>query len=131
MGARVYGFGKDLSLPYEQAVARLQERLREQGFGVLWEMDVPAILKEKLGVEMAGRYTILGACNPGLAHQALEKETEIGLLLPCNVVVYEHQGATRVAAVDPNAALGIVDNPELDPIASQAADRLRAAIDAV
>lgn len=124
MGERAYGFGKDLALPYQEVVARLQERLKEQGFGVLWEMDVPAILKEKLQVERAGRYTIFGVCNPKLAHQALEEERELGLLLPCNVLVYEHEGHTRVAVADPHVILGIVGNQALEPMASEAARRL-------
>lgn len=131
MGEKVYGYGRDLPLSYDQAVSRLQEALKEQGFGILWEMDVPAILKQKLNVEMPGRYTIFGACNPSLAHQALEKETELGLLLPCNVLVYERSGQTRVTAVDPGAMMGVVGNPQVEPIATEAAGRLRAAIDAL
>ncbi len=95
------------SLPFAEAVARVRETLKEEGFGVLTEIDVQATLREKLGQDVAP-YLILGACNPPYAHRALQLEPELGTLLPCNVVVYEHDGVTHLSAIDPVAMLGIV-----------------------
>jgi uncharacterized protein (DUF302 family) len=100
------------------------EALKQEGFGILTQIDVKETLKKKLNVDFP-KYVILGACNPHLAHKALSAETEIGLLLPCNVIVYERKdGSTVVAAQDPDAALGIVGNPGLAPIAKDARERL-------
>jgi uncharacterized protein (DUF302 family) len=103
---------------FEEAVDRVRAELKDAGFGVLCEIDVQAVLREKLGLEREP-YLILGACNPTLAHQALEAERELGALLPCNVVVYEHSGETRIAAIDPERMLSIVDNEGLDAIAAR------------
>jgi uncharacterized protein (DUF302 family) len=105
-----YGFGKTLPLPVDEAIARTKAALSEQGFGVLTEIDVQRTLKEKRGVAMPP-YVILGACNPPLAEQALAAEPDIGLLLPCNVIVYERDGQSVIAAMDPEPVLGLVDNP--------------------
>jgi uncharacterized protein (DUF302 family) len=102
---------------FEEAVERVRAELKDAGFGVLCEIDVQAALREKLGVEREP-YLILGACNPTLAHQALEAERELGALLPCNVVVYEDSGETRIAAIDPERMLSIVGNAELATIAA-------------
>ena len=118
------------ALPFADAVARVREALREEGFGVLTEIDVQATLREKLGVELEP-YLILGACNPTFAHRALQLESELGALLPCNVVVYEQDGATHVSAVDPVAMLGIVENPDLEPIGHQIRERVERAVEAV
>ena len=118
-----YGFGKTLPLPFAEALARTKAALKEQGFGVLMEIDVQQTMKEKLGADLRP-YTILGACNPPLAHRALAAEMDIGLLLPCNVVVYEVDGGSMVAMLDPEVALGIVGNPTLEPIAREARERL-------
>jgi uncharacterized protein (DUF302 family) len=119
-----YGFGLKVQLPYAEAVERVKAALKEQGFGVLTEIDVQKTLKEKRGVDYRP-YIILGACNPPLAHQALTLEPDIGLLLPCNVVVYEAgDSESIVEALDPEAALGIVGNPALQPIAHEAKQRL-------
>lgn len=126
-----YGYRQRVRLPYKEAVQRVRDTLKEQGFGVLTEIDVTATLKEKIDVDFGRRYVILGACNPRLAHRALSQEIELGLLLPCNVIVYEDRDETVVAAVEPHAMLGVVRNPELDAIADEAGRRLRAAIDAV
>jgi uncharacterized protein (DUF302 family) len=125
-----YGFGKTLPLPYPEALERTKAALKEQGFGVLMEIDVQQTMKEKLGVDFRP-YTILGACNPPLAHRALSTELDIGLLLPCNVVVYEADGGSIVQVLDPAAALGIVGNPALHPIAHEAQERLRKAVDSL
>jgi len=113
-----------LNLPYEQAVERVTAALKEEGFGVLTEIDVKATLKKKLDTEFR-KYIILGACNPPLAYQALNAELEIGLLLPCNVIVYEEDGGSVVSIADPIAMLGIVGNPALNPVAEEARARLQ------
>lgn len=119
-----YGFSVESGLSVAEAEARVRDLLKEEGFGILTEIDVQATLKEKLGVEFRP-YRILGACNPPLSHRALQAEPPIGLLLPCNVVVEarEESGA-RISFLDPEVALGLVGNPELLPIAKEAAQRL-------
>lgn len=114
-------------LPFAEAVVRVREELAEEGFGVLTEIDVKATLREKLGEEV-DPYVILGACNPTYAHRALGLEPDLGALLPCNVVVYELDGETRVSAVDPVAMLSIVDNPELDAIAGEVRAKVERAV---
>ena len=118
-----YGFARSLPLPYEQAVGAVVEALKAEGFGVLTEIDVRDTLKKKLDVEFQ-KYIILGACNPPLAYQALRAEPDLGLLLPCNVVVHEEGDGTRVAFVDPRAMLGVAANPMLQPIADEVTARL-------
>jgi uncharacterized protein (DUF302 family) len=122
-----YGFGTSVSLPYADAVARTRELLKEEGFGVLTEIDVQKTLKEKLAAEFR-RYVILGACNPPLAYRALQAEREIGLILPCNVIVYEEGTGSVVSVLDPIPALGLVGNETLRPIAEEAAARLHRVI---
>lgn len=120
-----YGMTMTVDLPYAQAVERTREALAAEGFGVLTEIDVRATLKKKLDVE-SRPYTILGACNPPLAHQAFNAEPNIGLLLPCNVVVYAGGDERRsvVAAIDPVVSLGRVGNPALAPLAADVKARL-------
>ena len=118
-----YGFGAMVTLAYDAAVQRTTELLKEEGFGVLTRIDVKQTLKEKLGVD-SRRYVILGACNPPLAHRAFQVELNIGLLLPCNVAVYEDEGGSVVAFMDPAAAMGFVGNDALQPIAEEARTRL-------
>ena len=118
-----YGFGTKLNLPFETTVDQVKAALKEQGFGVLTEIDVQKTMKEKLGVDFRP-YLILGACNPLLAHQALSAELEIGLLLPCNVIVYAADDGTVVEAMDPEVALGIVGNPAVEPVARVAREKL-------
>jgi uncharacterized protein (DUF302 family) len=125
-----YALRGTTSLAFAEAVAQVREGLRQEGFGVLCEIDVQATLREKLGVE-TGPYLILGACSPPYAHRALEAEADLGTLLPCNVVVYEREGETRVSAADPVALLGIVGNPELDPVAAEIRDRIERVVQAV
>lgn len=123
-----YGFTKKLNIPYDEAVKKATAALKEEGFGVLTEIDVKATLKNKLDVDFQ-RYVILGACNPPLAHEALSAELEIGLLLPCNAIVYETEdGGSVVSALNPMVALGIVDNPELQGVAEQVTEKLQRAV---
>ena len=122
-----YGFGTSLSVPYEEALPHVKEALKAQGFGVLTESDVQRTLREKLGAQMEP-YIILGACNPQLAHRALEQEPDIGLLLPCNVVVRAQGAGSRVDVADPQAMLGIVGNEQLNAIAQEAKERLQRAV---
>ncbi len=119
-----YGFGTTLPVPYEEAIPRVTEALKAEGFGVLTEIDVRRTLREKLGAEMEP-YIILGACNPSLAHRALEQEPDIGLLLPCNVVVRTEGQGSRVEVADPQVMLGIVGNKELNAVAEEAQKRLQ------
>jgi uncharacterized protein (DUF302 family) len=120
-----YGIRTTLAVTYDRAVEKVIAALKTEGFGVLTEIDVQATLKNKLNAE-SRRYVILGACNPPLAFQALTSEVEIGLLLPCNVIVYEDdQGGAVVSALNPMVALGVVDNPALLSVADQASERLR------
>jgi uncharacterized protein (DUF302 family) len=108
-----------------EAVAAVTTALKEEGFGVLTQIDVQATMRAKLGVETKP-YMILGACNPSLAHQALQIEPELGLLLPCNVIVYDNgDETTTVSVVDPIQMLGVVENPSLQPVAEEAERRLR------
>jgi uncharacterized protein (DUF302 family) len=119
-----------LDLPYEQAVDKVIAALKTEGFGVLTEVDVKATLKKKLDADFR-KYVILGACNPPLAHRALSTNLSIGLLLPCNAVVYEEGSGSVVAILDPLSMLDIVDIPELAPVAQEARERLERVIAAV
>jgi uncharacterized protein (DUF302 family) len=123
MHATGYTLSKVTTQPFDEAVERVRAELAGEGFGVLCEIDVQATLRAKLGVE-TDRYLILGACNPPLAHRALEAEPELGALLPCNVLVYERRGETHVAAIDPERMLSIVGNEELEEVASEVRERL-------
>lgn len=123
-----YGFGIETRLGYDEAVTRITEALKAEGFGVLTTIDVKATLKQKLDREFR-KYVILGACNPPLASRALDAELEIGLLLPCNVIVYDAgNGRTAVAAMAPLLALGMVGNEALSTVATEADARLRRAL---
>ena len=127
--SRTYGFGTAVNLPYEQAIERTRAALKDEGFGVLTEIDVRKTLKEKLGEEFRP-YIILGACNPPLAHRALRADLGIGLMLPCNVVVYDTgDGTSMVEVMDPEAALGILgENSAIAEVAREAKTRLRRAL---
>jgi uncharacterized protein (DUF302 family) len=121
-----YGISTTVKLPFERALARTREALAAEGFGVLTEIDVAGTLKKKLDVEFRP-YMILGACNPPLAHRALTAELDIGLLLPCNVIVYRADDPSRsvVAALDPVAALSLTGNEAVQPIADEVRGRLQ------
>lgn len=127
-----YGFKKTVTLPVEEADRRVREELQKEGFGILTEIDVKATMKKKLDVDFKP-YRILGACNPPLAHQALTAEEDIGLLLPCNVVVYEGEaeGTSVVAVISPRAQLGITGRDDIVPLAEEVEARMRRALDAV
>jgi uncharacterized protein (DUF302 family) len=119
------GLSTKVSLPYEEAVDRVVAALKSEGFGVLTEIDVKATLKEKLDVDFR-RYVILGACNPPLAYQALCTDLDIGLLLPCNAIVYEtDDGGSAVSIIDPLTMLAMTDSPELETVAAEARARLQ------
>jgi uncharacterized protein (DUF302 family) len=125
-----YTLSGTTALSFTDAVALVRETLKDEGFGVLTEIDVKATLKEKLGEDVEP-YLILGACNPPYAHQALGMEPELGALLPCNIVVYERGGETHVSAVDPVAMLGIVGNEALDPVAAEIRAKVERAVQRV
>jgi uncharacterized protein (DUF302 family) len=125
-----YALSAPTELSFDEAVARAREELAREGFGVLCEVDVQATLKQKLNVEREP-YLILGACNPPLAHRALEAEPELGVLLPCNVIVYQEQGQTHVAAVDAERMLSIVGNDELSITAGEVRRRLSSVVERV
>lgn len=127
-----YYKNRTVALPFEQALARTREALSVEGFGILSEIDVRATLQKKLQVDFRP-YTILGACNPPFAHRALTAEPDIGVLLPCNVVVYEGDdaGQSVISVVDPEVSLGRVDNPELAPLAMEVKKRLERVLDAI
>ncbi len=119
-----YYMAKSVGLSYEQAIAAVTEALKDEGFGVLTEIDVAATLKKKIDVDVP-RYIILGACNPKLAHKAISAENQVGVLLPCNVVVQEHKdGRVEVSAMDPVGAMGMIGNPVLTEIATDVKARL-------
>jgi uncharacterized protein (DUF302 family) len=127
-----YGIGTTIPVEYEAAVARTKDALAAEGFGILSEIDVAATLKKKLGVDFRP-YVILGACNPPLAHRALSAERDIGLLLPCNVVVYADDvpGHSVVTAMDPVEALRLTGNDEIAPVADEVRQRLVRALESL
>ena len=125
-----YGFSRAVDLPYEAAVRRVTEQLKAHGFGVLATIDVKETLKQKLNAEFT-KYVILGACNPSLAYQALQVEMDIGLLLPCNLIVYEKAGKTVLGAFDPLIMVPLVDKPELAKIAADVKQRLQSVLESI
>lgn len=126
-----YGYRRHVDRGFDEAVERTKETLKEEGFGVLSEIDIDEKLKEKLGVEFR-RYKILGACNPPLAYKTLQEDLDVGLLLPCNVVVYEADegGGTVISAIDASAMLSVVgDNPKISEVSEEVNRKLRRAVD--
>ena len=128
MEKAIYGFTKTVNLTYEQTIEKVTEELKKEGFGILTEIDVKETLKKKLDVDFKP-YKILGACNPPFAYKALQEEEQIGLMLPCNVIVYvDDEGKTVVAAVDPVASMQAVKNDKLDEVAETIQSKLKKVI---
>jgi uncharacterized protein (DUF302 family) len=126
-----YYFNKTLKVSFDEAVSRVKDELKKEGFGILMEIDVQDTLKKKLDVDFR-KYRILGACNPPFAYQALQAEDKIGTMLPCNVIVQElAQGSVEVAAIDPIASMQAIKNPKLQGIAEQVQAKLKKAIDSL
>ena len=125
-----FGFGKKVDLSFDETIRKVTDELSKEGFGVLTEIDVAATMKAKLGEDMAP-YKILGACNPKLAHQAVSAVPDIGLLLPCNVLVRQDDGQVSVSFMDPESVLGLVDNARVVPLAGQVKEKLERVLEAV
>jgi uncharacterized protein (DUF302 family) len=125
-----YGMNRTIDANYETAIEKITAALKDQGFGILTEINMQATLKKKLDVD-TDQYTILGACNPHLAYHALQNEQEVGLLLPCNVIVYEHEGKTTVSILDPEVMMGVSGNDALKSVAGQAREKLEIALNAI
>ncbi|WP_432671213.1 DUF302 domain-containing protein [Flavobacterium sp. SM2513] len=123
-----YGYSKKMATTFEKAIERTKGKLEEEGFGILTEIDIKATLKKKIDINM-DNYTILGACHPASAHQSIQSEIEIGLMLPCNVIVYQKDGEVVVSAIKPSVAMGMIENEELDAVASDIELRLKTVID--
>lgn len=124
------GYKKQVNLPYDKAVLKAREELSKEGFGVLTEIDVKATLKKKLNVDFDD-YIILGACNPPFAYQALQVIKDVGLMMPCNVVVFTDKGKTFVEAVTPTVLIDLIQNEKLRPIAEQIEDKLKKVVDSI
>jgi uncharacterized protein (DUF302 family) len=125
-----YGFSKTVDLTYEQAIEKVTAELKKEGFGVLTFIDVKETLKQKINVDFK-KYAILGACNPPIAHRALLEEEDLGLLLPCNVIVYEKDGKTRVSIFDPMVMTWIMENDNMKPIATEVQEKLQRVLKAI
>ena len=125
-----YGFSKTTDYSFEQAIEKVTEELKKEGFGVLTTIDVKDTLKKKIDVDFK-KYTILGACNPSFAHQALQVEEELGLLLPCNVIVYENNEKTVVSIFDPRVMTLVIENPEMKSVAEEVKNKLQRVLEAV
>jgi uncharacterized protein (DUF302 family) len=125
-----YYFAKTVDAPFQSTVEKIVAALKEHGFGVLTKIDVQATLKEKIGADFRP-YIILGACNPRMAHQALQAEDKIGTMLPCNVIVQEVGGKTEVAAVDPVASMLAIQNDKLAAVATKVREELKAVIESL
>ena len=123
-----YGFVKELDMSFDHAVERVTENLKNHGFGIITTIDIKEKLKEKLGIDFK-RYIILGACNPASAHKAIEAEENIGLMLPCNVIVYEKEEKVIVSAIKPTIAMQMIDNAELNEIAEDIETKIKQVID--
>jgi uncharacterized protein (DUF302 family) len=119
-----YGFSKTVDLSFEDTINKVTEELKKEGFGILTTIDIKETLKNKIDVDFK-KYTILGACNPTLAHKALQAEEEIGLLLPCNVIVYDKEGKSAVSVFDPSLMTKVVENENLNPIAEEVKEKLQ------
>jgi uncharacterized protein (DUF302 family) len=124
----MYGYKRKINASFQEAIEKTKEELQKEGFGVLTEIDVKATLKKKLDVDY-DNYIILGACNPPFAYKALTAEKEIGLLLPCNVTIYQDNNDTFVSAILPKVAMGMVDNEALNKVAEQIEEKLKRVVD--
>ncbi len=125
-----YYIKKEVAIKFEDALLKARDELQKEGFGILTEIDVKETLKKKLDIDF-DRYTILGACNPPLAHRALQAERDLGLMLPCNMIVYESDGKTFVAAIKPTVQMEKIENPKLHAIAREVEDKLKKVVDSV
>ena len=125
-----YGFTKEMDIPYGRVIEQVREALKNEGFGILTEIDVMEKMKEKLGFDMK-EYIILGACNPANAYKAILNEENIGLMLPCNVIVYEKGSKTVLSFIRPAVAMQMIDNMELQKIAEAVEAQLKKAFDAI
>jgi uncharacterized protein (DUF302 family) len=125
-----YGFTKDLNMSYGRAIDRVKDALKKEGFGVLTEIDIQNKMKEKLGIDM-DKYIILGACNPANAYKAILSEENIGLMLPCNVIIYEKGDKTVLSVIRPSVAMQMVDNAELQKVSEEVEKKLKKAFDAI
>ncbi|MGB5529607.1 MAG: DUF302 domain-containing protein [Ignavibacteriaceae bacterium] len=125
-----YGFSKTVDMSYEQAIEKVTAELKKEGFGILTSIDVKETLKQKINVDFK-KYAILGACNPPIAHRALQEEEDLGLLLPCNVVVYEKDNKTRVSIFDPMVMTWILENDNMKPIATEVQEKLQRVLKAI
>jgi len=125
-----YGFTKEVKLPFEEMIAVVTEELKKEGFGILTRIDVQEKFKEKLGIDFK-KYVILGACNPASAHKAIVAEENIGLMLPCNVIVYEKKDKTVVSIIKPTVAMRMIENEELKQIATQVETKLKNVFDSI
>jgi len=126
----MFNYGKQIDIPFEEAVEKLKKALEKEGFGVITEIDMKATLQNKLGIEM-DKYLILGACNPDFAYRALHAEKEMGLLMPCNTIVYEQEGKTNIASIMPTVTTSTIANEELNVVMLQAEEALVRVIDNV
>lgn len=125
-----YGFTKELNIPYGKVIELVRDALKKEGFGVLTEIDIQGKMKEKLGIDMS-KYIILGACNHANAYKAILTEQNIGLMLPCNVIVYEKNGRTVLSVIRPSVAMQMVDNAELQKVSEEVEGKLKKAFDAI
>ena len=126
----MYGYKRQVKGSYEEVVPRVKAELKKEGFGIMTEIDVKKTIKEKLGADF-DNYIILGACNPPFAFKALQAETDIGLFMPCNVIVYEDKGKVFVSAIKPTLAMNMTGNKALAPLADEVESKLKKAVDAV
>ncbi|MFA6090494.1 MAG: DUF302 domain-containing protein [Candidatus Gracilibacteria bacterium] len=125
-----YGYKKILTISFQEAIIATKEAMAKEGFGVLTEIDVKATLQKKLGVEY-DNYIILGFCNPPFAYEALQSEKEIGLLLPCNVILFKEEGKVIVSAILPSVAMNMVDNPNLGELAKAVEEKLKRVVESI
>lgn len=125
-----YGYSKKMTTTFEKAIEKTKKELKKEGFGILTEIDIKTTLKKKIDVNM-DNYTILGACHPPSAYQSIQSEIEIGLMLPCNVIVYQKNGDVFVSAIKPSVAMGMIENEDLDEVASDIELRLKRVIDSL